>query len=134
MIFVVSQTGINLRSGQIGKAGWQRFHGFTVVEQPNHIMDTDARPFDHDLATANPRIADDMAIPGVFRGRMRRTHLISTVLRECYAMIADKQLGQAGFAVIDWTSPSWKRVTMRSPATIPAALRRTTPDANCVMV
>ena len=62
MILVESKTFIHLRAGQAGKALRNGIHRLAVLQQSNHVMDSDSGVFNASMTTPNARVPNNVAI------------------------------------------------------------------------
>src|SRR5262245_60475186 len=69
MIFVISQALVNLRATNIGKTVRDGIDCFAVLQQADHVVNTDACSFDPRVTAANSLCLHDVAIV------CRRIHL-----------------------------------------------------------
>ena len=75
MVLVIGEGFVNLRASNVRKTVRYRIDRFAVLQQANHIMNTDPRAFDPRIATTNALGFDDVTIIG------RRFHFAKYITR-----------------------------------------------------
>ncbi len=68
MVFVVGKAFIHLSAGNPGEASiHDGVHRLAVLEQPDHVVDTNASAFDESMPAAYTRVTNDVAIASARR-------------------------------------------------------------------